>query len=552
VPADTLRIIPLGGLGEVGKNMTAFEADGDVLVVDAGLAFPRDEHLGVDLILPDFSFLRERAGRIRAVVLTHGHEDHVGALPYLLREVSIPQVWATRLTLGLVQSKLDEHGLLQATELREADPGRGPIQIGPFGLEFVRVAHSIPDSVAVVLEADGLRVLHTSDYKLDHTPVDGLKTDVGRLAELGTRGVDLLLGDSTNAERPGFTGSERLVGEAFRTIIPQRRGRVLVACFASNVHRMQQAIDVAVDTGRKVCVVGRSMRKNMNIARNLGYVHVPEEILVKPPELADLPAHEVLVLCTGSQGEPLSALTRIAYNDHPTVKVEPGDTVIISAKPVPGNELRVHDAINGLAKAGAEVLHQEIAPVHVSGHANAEELRTMLSLVRPRAVMPIHGEFRMLAAHARLAQEAGVPAGSIVLAENGSVVELSRTGVGVADRIETGVTFVDGLGVGDVRDVALRDRQRLSEDGVLIIVATLASSNGATSGRPELIARGFGDPGPLLEEMRDEAERVLEDLLTQRVSEIKLLQEHLHDSVGQLVYDRTGRRPLILPVIVEV
>jgi ribonuclease J len=552
MPADTMRIVPLGGLGEVGKNMTAFEADGDVVVVDAGLAFPRDEHLGVDLVLPDFSYLRERAGRIRAVVLTHGHEDHVGALPYLLREVAIPQVWGTRLTLGLVQSKLDEHGLLQATELREADPNSGPIHIGPFRVEFIRVAHSIPDSVAVVLETDAGRVLHTSDYKLDHTPVDGLKTDVGRLAELGNRGVDLLLGDSTNAERPGFTGSERLVGEAFRQIIPQRQGRVLVASFASNVHRMQQAIDVAVETGRKIAVVGRSMRKNLNIARNLGYVHMPEDRLVKPNELAELPPHEVLVLCTGSQGEPLSALTRIAYNDHPTVKVEPGDTVIISAKPVPGNELRVHDAINGLAKAGAEVLHQEIAPVHVSGHANAEELRTMLALVRPRAVMPIHGEFRMLSAHARLARESGVPADSIILAENGSVVELSRAGARIVDHVETGVTFVDGLGVGDVRDVALRDRRRLSEDGVLIVVATLASSNGAVGGRPELIARGFSDPGPLLEEVRDEAEHVLEDLLKQRITEIKLLQEHLHDSVGQLVYDRTGRRPLILPVIVEV
>jgi ribonuclease J len=552
VPADTLRIIPLGGLGEVGKNMTAYEADGDVVVIDAGLAFPRDEHLGVDLILPDFSYLRERAGRIRAVVLTHGHEDHVGALPYLLREVSIPQVWATRLTLGLVQSKLDEHGLLQASELREADPDGGPIQIGPFGIDFVRMAHSIPDSVAVVLETGLLRVVHTGDYKIDHTPVDGLKTDVGRLAELGNQGVDLLLGDSTNAERPGFTGSERLVGEAFRQIIPQRQGRVLVASFASNVHRMQQAIDVAVEVGRKVCVVGRSMRKNINIARNLGYVHVPEEILVKPAALAELPPHEVLVLCTGSQGEPLSALMRIAYNDHPTVKVEPGDTVIISAKPVPGNELRVHDAINGLAKAGAEVLHQEIAPVHVSGHANAEELRTLLALVRPRRLMPIHGEFRMLSAHARLAREGGIPADAIVLAENGSVVELTPTGVEIVDRVETGITFVDGLGVGDVRDVALRDRQRLSEDGVLIIVATLVSSNGAASGRPELIARGFADSGPLLDEMRDEADRVLQELLSERINEIKLLQEHLHDSVGQLVYDRTGRRPLILPVIVEV
>src|ERR671915_161700 len=352
--------------------MTAFEADGDVLVVDAGLAFPRDEHLGVDLILPDFSFLRERAGRIRGVLLTHGHEDHVGALPYLLREVAIPQVWATRLTLGLVQSKLDEHGLLQASELREADPEGSPVELGPFRAEFVRMAHSVPDTVAVVLETPAGRVLHTADYKLDHTPVDGLKTDVGKLAELGNRGIDLLLGDSTNAERPGVTGSERLVGEAFRQIIPQRRGRVLVASFASNVHRMQQAIDVAVEVGRKVCVVGRSMRKNLNIARNLEYAHVPDGVLIRPVELDEYRPGEVLILCTGSQGEPMSALTRIAYDDHPAVKVERGDTVILSAKPIPGNELRVHDAINRLAKAGAEVLNEENAPVHVSGHGNVE------------------------------------------------------------------------------------------------------------------------------------------------------------------------------------
>ncbi len=551
MPDETLRIIPLGGLGEVGKNMTVFEADGEIVVVDAGLAFPRDEHLGVDLILPDMGYLRDNAERVRAVILTHGHEDHVGALPYLLREVRVPQVWGTRLTLGMIQSKLDEHGLLGTVELKEAEPGQRP-RIGPFDVEFVRMAHSIPDTVAVMLESAAGRVLVSADWKLDHTPVDGLKTDVGALAELGNRGIDLMLADSTNAERPGVTGSERLVGEAFRQIIPALQGRVLVACFASNVHRMQQAIDVAERAGRKVCVVGRSMRKNLNIARNLGYIEVPEETLIRPSRLEEFPPNEVLILCTGSQGEPMSALTRIAYNDHPTVKIERGDTVIISAKPVPGNELKVHDAINHLAKAGAEVLHQEIAAVHVSGHACAEELRTLLSLVRPKALMPIHGEYRMLAAHAQLARQGGMPAASIVMAENGSVVEVTRGGARLVDRLDVGVTFVDGLGVGDVKDVALRDRRHLSEDGVLIIVATLASSNGAVSGPPELIARGLAEPGPLLEEMRGEAQRVLTELAAQGVTEIKLLQEHLHDSVGQVIYDRTGRRPMILPVIVEV
>jgi len=552
MPGST-RIIPLGGLGEVGKNMTVFEADGTTLVVDAGLAFPRDEHLGVDLILPDFSYLTEGGKTIRAVLLTHGHEDHVGALPYLLREGRVEEVWATRLTLGLIKSKLDEHGLLRSVELREADPDAEPVELGPFRAEFVRVAHSIPDSVAIVLESPGGRIVHTGDYKMDHTPVDGLRTDVGRLAEIGNRGVDLLLGDSTNAERPGVTGSERLVGEAFRQLIPPRTGRILVASFASNVHRMQQAIDVAVEVGRKVCVVGRSMRKNVNIARNLGYIDVPDEVLIRPNELDEYARGDVLILCTGSQGEPLSALVRIAYNDHPAIKVEAGDTVIISAKPVPGNELKVHDAINQLARSGAEVLHQEIAPVHVSGHGNAEELRLMLSLVRPRSVMPVHGEFRMLAAHARLATESGVPENRIVLAENGTVVELDESGAYMTGHVEAGVTFVDGLGVGDVQDVALRDRRHLSEDGVLIVVATLTGQNGSVAGQPELIARGFAEPGePLLDEMREEAQRVLDDLVKENVTEIKLLQEHLHDGLGQLIYDRTGRRPMILPVVVEV
>ena len=549
---SALRITPLGGLGEVGKNLTVYELGEEIVIVDAGLAFPRDEHLGVDLVLPDFTYLRERARNVRAVLLTHAHEDHVGALPYLLRDVRVPEVWGTRLTLGLLQPKLDEHGLSQATELKEAVPDKGSVEIGSFRAEFVRMAHSVPDTVAILLEAGGLRVLHTGDYKLDHTPVDGLRTDVGRLAEIGNRGVDLLLGDSTNAERPGVTGSERLVGEAFRQIIPVREGRILVASFASNVHRMQQAVDVAVETGRKVCVIGRSMRKNINIARNLGYLEAPDATFIRPAELEDLAPHEAMILCTGSQGEPMSALTRIAYHDHPAVTLERGDTVILSAKPVPGNELRVHDTINRLAKAGAEVLHQEIAPVHVSGHGNSEEIRTILGLVRPKGVMPVHGEFRMLAAHAKLAQESGVPASSIVLAENGSVVELDERGPRIVDRIDTGVTFVDGLGVGDVRDVALRDRRHLSEHGVLIVVATIGANGARPGGEPELIARGFGETEPLVAEMRGEAAQVLTECLEQDITEIKLLQEHIHDSLAQLVYDRTGRRPMILPVIVEV
>ncbi|CAB4708285.1 MAG: RNase J family beta-CASP ribonuclease [Actinobacteria bacterium] len=544
---DVVRIIPLGGLGEVGKNMTVFETGGEIIVVDAGIAFPRDEHLGVDLILPDFGYLEGK--EVRAVILTHAHEDHVGGLPYLLREIRVQEVWATRLTLALVQSKLDEHGLLRAAELREAIPEAGAVELGPFSLEFIRMSHSVPDAVGVAISTKAGRIFHTGDWKLDFTPVDGLKTDVGRLADLGNRGVDLLLGDSTNAERPGYTRSERVVGEAFRQLIPQRTGRVLISSFASNIHRMQQAIDVAVDEGRRVAVVGRSMRKNLNIARSLGYITAPDDVFVKPADLDELPPDEQLILCTGSQGEPLSALTRIAYNDHPSIVVERGDTVIISARPVPGNELRVHDSINRLTRSGAEVLHEENAPVHVSGHACSEEMRTLIGLVRPKAVMPIHGEYRMQAAHARIAREAGVPANAIVIAENGDVVELSKNGVHLGERVESGVTFVDGLGVGDISDVALRDRRHLSEDGVLIIVATL--SNGTVS-PPELISRGFAESEELLSDMREEAHEIVRGLLEDDVREIKLLQEHLHDGIGQLVYDRTRRRPMILPVVVEV
>jgi ribonuclease J len=550
VPGAT-RVIPLGGLGEVGKNMTVIESDDGLVVVDAGLSFPRDEHLGVDLVLPDFSYLRERAGEIRAIVLTHGHEDHVGALPYVMRELDVPEVWATRLTLGLVKSKLDEHGLLRAAELVEIEPEAGRTRVGPFEAEFVRMAHSIPDCVAIVLETPGGRIVHTGDYKIDHTPIDGFRTDVGRLAEIGNAGVDLLLGDSTNAERPGVTPSERTVGEAFRSIIPRREGRVFIASFASNIHRVQQAVDVAMESGRKVCLVGRSLRKNVNIARNLGYIDVPDDLLVRPADLEEIPPEEQLILCTGSQGEPMSALTRMAYRDHPAAAIEEGDTVIISAKPVPGNELRVHDTINRLTRSGAEVLHQEIAPVHVSGHGNADEIRTVLALLRPQNVVPIHGEFRMLAAQGRLARDAGVPPERVVLIENGSVVELADGRARVVGQVEAGMTFVDGLGVGDVQDVVLRDRRHLSEDGVVIVVVTLASTNGRITMAPEVIARGLAEPGPLLDEARMVVEHTIRDLLNEGVTELKLVQEHVHDAVLQLVSERTGRRPMVLPVVLE-
>lgn len=532
--------------------MTVIEAEDGLVVVDSGLAFPRDEHLGVDLVLPDFSYLRERTSQIKAVILTHGHEDHVGGLPYVMREVPVPAIFGTRFTLGLVQSKLDEHGLLHETDLRELAPGDAPVKIGPFELELVRVAHSIPDAAAVHLRTPGGTIVHTGDYKIDHTPVDGFRTDVERLAELGAEGVDLLLGDSTNAERPGFTPSERIVSEAFRQIIPSQPGRILLASFASNVHRVKQAIDVAIDTGRYVCIVGRSMRKNVNIARNLGFVSIPEDRLVKPHQLADLEPSDTMILCTGSQGEPLSALTRIAYDNHPHISVEPNDTVIISAKPVPGNELRVHDTINGLTKAGATVLHQETTAVHVSGHGNAEELRMMLSLLAPRCVMPVHGEHRMLTAHARLADEAGIEPENIVVAENGTIVELTAEGLSVVGRAEAGVTFVDGLGVGDVRDVALRDRRHLSEHGVLIVVATLVLDEARELGPPEVITRGLSELEPLVDEARERAHDTLQRCLDEGVTELKLVQEHLHDDLGKFISDRIGRRPMILPVVLEV
>jgi len=555
---EAVRIIPLGGLGEVGKNMTAFEHGGRMVLVDAGLSFPRSELLGIDLVLPDFSYIAEHADILDAVILTHGHEDHIGALPYLLREIGTQaEVWGTRLTLGLVKSKLDEHGLLVHTELVEIDPEGGRVRVGPFDAEFVRVTHSVPDAVAVVLHTEHGAIVHTGDFKLDDTPIDGRTTDLDRLRELGDRGVALLMADSTNAERPGRTPSERTVGSALRDIVRQSSGRVIVTSFASHIHRIQQVIDAAAFCGRTVSVIGRSMNRNLNIARNLGYATVPDDLLVKPRRLDEFMPHETLILCTGSQGEPRSALTRIAFGDHPAVQISSSDTVVVSARAIPGNEVKVHDTVNRLCRLGATVLTEDTTYVNASGHAAADDLSTMIETVRPRAFMPIHGEYRMLQAHVRLAEKAGVPAHATRIAENGTVLELDADGLSVVGQVEAGTTLVDGMNVGSVRDVVLRDRRHLASDGVLIVVATIAADSAEPIAEPEIIARGFIEPSDddgniLLDQAREAVERVLRECQARRTTEVHLVQQELHDALAELVANETGKRPMVLPVVVEV
>ena len=554
---EPVRIIPLGGLGEVGKNMTAFEYGGRMILIDAGLSFPRSEMLGIDLVLPDFSYVAEHADVLDAVILTHGHEDHIGALPYLFREIGTQaEVWGTRLTLGLVKSKLDEHGLLVHTELVEIEPEAGRTRVGPFDAEFVRVTHSVPDAVAVVLHTDHGAIVHTGDFKLDDTPIDGRTTDLDRLRELGDSGVALLLADSTNAERPGRTPSERTVGAALRDIVRQAQGRVIVTSFASHIHRIQQVIDAAAACGRIVSVVGRSMNRNLNIARNLGYATAPDDLLVKPRRLDEFMPHETLILCTGSQGEPRSALTRIAFGDHPAIQISTSDTVVVSARAIPGNEVKVHETVNRLCRLGATVLTEDTTYVNASGHAAADDLSTMLETVRPRAFMPIHGEYRMQQAHARLAEAAGVPAHAVRIAENGTVLELDGDGLSVVGQVEAGTTLVDGMNVGSVREVVLRDRRHLASDGVLIVVATIAADSAEPIAEPEIIARGFIEPSDdgneLLDQAREAVERVLAECQAHRTTEVHLVQQELHDALAELVSQVTGKRPMVLPVVVEV
>jgi ribonuclease J len=553
-----LRILPLGGLGEIGKNMTVVEHGGRLVVVDTGLMFPTPDQLGIDLVLPDFSYLRERAGDIEAIVLTHGHEDHVGALPYVLRELRQtgapdPKVYGGPLTIEMVRSKLDEHRIKEVP-LTAIGAGED-ISAGPFSIELVKLAHSIPDAYAVALDSDRGKVLITGDYKFDQTPVDGVPADVARLAELGREGVLVLCGDSTNVDRPGMAVSEASVGPHLEETLGACRGRVIVTCFASNIHRVQQVVDAADALGRKVALLGRSMRKNVNIGRALGHIEIPEGILVGPKEIDDFPDPRLVVISTGSQGEPLSALRRMAHGDHPQVELHEGDTVVFSATPIPGNERAVNETIDRIYHLGADVITARDAPIHASGHGYAEEVKLMLNLIRPRYVFPFHGDHRRLRLHGKLAEAVGVDPACIFLGENGRPLDVNDRGARFGEPEQAGMIFVDGVDVGDIEDVALRDRRMLSADGIFIVVATISEQDGQSVAEPEIIFRGvpfLDDSDGVVDEIRRAVEESLARSATEQVREISLLQTHLHDDVAKFVYERLKRRPLVLPVVVEV
>ncbi|MFI5010128.1 MAG: ribonuclease J [Solirubrobacterales bacterium] len=553
-----LRVLPLGGLGEIGKNMTVVEYDGRIVVVDVGLRFPTPEMVGIDLVLPDFTYLRERAKEIEAIVVTHGHEDHLGALPWVLRELGAergdtPPVYGGALTVAMARSKLEEHRLkdIELIELAVDET----VELGPFSAELVHMTHSIPDSSAVALGTELGTVLITGDYKFDQTPVDGPPADVSRLAELGREGVLLLCGDSTNVDRPGFSPSESVVGPHLEEAFARCEGRIVVTSFASNIHRVQQVMDAAHALDRKVSLVGRSMRKNVAIGRTLGHIEVPEGLMVGPRELDDFPDERVVIISTGSQGEPLSALRRMAYRDHRQVQLREGDTVIFSATPIPGNERAVNETIDRLYHIGCEVVTPRDAPVHASGHGYAEEVKLMLNLVKPRYVMPFHGDFKRLRLHARLAEAVGIPPEDIFQGDNGQPLDIDARRAGFGEREQAGMVFVDGVEIGDMADVALRDRRMLSADGIFIVVATIAESDGSSVADPEVIFRGvpfLDEAGELVEEIRSTVVATLARAAKEQIHEVDMLQEALHDDLAELVYDRLRRRPMVLPVVVEV
>ncbi len=552
---SSVRVLPLGGLGEIGKNMTVVEHDGRIIVVDVGLRFPTPEMVGIDLVLPDFSYLRERARDIEAIVVTHGHEDHLGALPWVLRELGddLPPVYGGALTMAMARSKLDEHKLkhVELNEVAAVDT----LELGPFSLELIHMTHSIPDASAVALGTDLGTILITGDYKFDQTPVDGPPADVSRLAELGREGVLLLCGDSTNVDRQGFSTSESVVGPHLEEVFARCDGRIVVTSFASNIHRVQQVVDAAAALDRKVALVGRSMRKNVGIGRQLGHIDVPSGLLVGPREINDFPDERVVIISTGSQGEPLSALRRMAYRDHRQVELREGDTVVFSATPIPGNERAVNETIDRLYHIGCDVVTPRDAPVHASGHGYAEEIKLMLNLVKPRYVMPFHGDFKRLRMHAQLAEAVGIAPEDTFQGENGLPLDIDERGARFGSHEQSGMIFVDGVEIGDMADVALRDRRMLSADGIFIVVVTIAEQDGHSVADPEVIFRGvpfLDEADELVEEIRSTVEDTIERAAKDEIREVDVVQDMLHDDMAKLVYDRLKRRPMVLPVVVEV
>jgi ribonuclease J len=553
-PPAPARVVFLGGVGEVGRNMACVELDGRVLILDVGLSFPHAEMPGIDLVLPDFEYVRGRLGDVEGVVLTHGHEDHIGALPYLLREVEgVLPVFGTPFTLALLEGKLEEHRVRDRAAFRQVTPGEGAT-VGPFSMRFLRVTHSIPDGMAVVIDTPFGSILHTGDFKIDQTPLDGRPTDLHGLAEEAGRGVHLLLSDSTNAEEAGYTASERSVGPVLADIIARAPQLVVVACFSSHIHRIQQVVNAARADERVVAFLGRSMHQSVEAARRLGILHVPEQDVVPIEEAERLDPSRVVVICTGSQGEPFSALSLMAAREHKWVRLREGDTVVLSSSLIPGNEPAIHRVIDGLYRTGADVFHMPAAPVHASGHAGAEELRLMLSLVRPRWFIPIHGERRHLAHHAKIATEVGIAPDHVLICEDGDAVEVGEK-VQIVDRAPAGMTFVDGLGIGDVGEVVLRDRRKLSADGVVVVVVAIDAHHGQLVAGPDIVNRGFvfdETSGDILEAARERVMLSLQGSASAEVVDRGVLEQNLRRALGRYFYDVTQRKPVILPVILEV
>ncbi len=550
---DKLLIIPLGGIGEIGKNMFVVQYGSDIIVLDSGLMFPEDEMLGVDMVIPDITYLLEHQDKVKGIFLSHGHEDHIGALPYILPQINVP-VYGTKLTLGLLKIKLEEHGLLNTTVLHEIRSG-DTVERGSFKVKFFNTNHSIPDSVGIIIKTPTGNVVYTSDFKFDHTPVQGKITDFNSLAEIGREGVLVALSDSTNAERSGFTHSEMEVGDTLNDIFKKTKERIIVVTFASNVHRIQQIINAAVFAGRKVAVDGRSMVNVVSISQDLGYLHAPEGTIIELDEVKQYPKEKIVLLTTGSQGEPLSALARLANSNHRKMQIIPGDTVVIAATPVPGNEKLVARTINNLFKRGATVIYEAISGVHVSGHGSQEELKLMLSLLRPRYLIPVHGEYRHLIHHADLATKLGMKKENIFVVENGTVLEFSPAGGRIVNTVPANGLYVDGLGVGDVGSVVLRDRQILSKDGIFIVVLTIDNKENRIVSGPDIVSRGFiyvKESEELLDEARENVSKLLNDLMIKKVSDWTTIKGSIKDSMNKFLWEKTGRKPMILPVIMEI